>query len=106
MNSKNCADYDCFGVRNTSCMFYEQVICDNSGQTIISMHKVNRKSVGEALVLAVSLSHNMEIGATTLVVLIVVFCCMTRQQREEMQITITELAAIVQEKNEDGRTAL
>jgi len=102
LSTKNCSDYNCFGVTAPKCGL--PVPCSvNKG--IVSVATVGRSSMLQAFIVAMNLSHNLEIFASVLVVSIFLFICMSKQEREAMHMSTTELSSIVQSKGKVAQTS-
>jgi len=94
--SVNCTDYQCFSTSAPKCA--PSVACSVGGG-IVSVKSVRRKSWRESIVVALALTHNLELIATGLVVFFFVFACMTKKEREEMHVAkVSELSTIIQAK--------
>jgi len=95
---KGCGNYHCFGEMTPICDTSSTVFCEN-GVDIVSAGVVRRKGLLEAFLMAFSVTHNVEILATSLIVLSFLFLCMSSSERRDLDITGAELLAIVQERS-------
>lgn len=90
-----CDKYQCFGSTLAVCVTTNHLYCD--GMTVVSTKLLKKRAWLSAVIAAVTLFRNLEILASTFVVVISLFLCMRMKDRQghnmsygEMGRTITE----------------
>jgi len=92
---RDCSEYTCFTGRKTVCA--PSIKCSVT-EGIVSTTKAHRHSIFETLIQAVALSHNLEILGSLIVVIFVLFCVMTKDERDDLHLSGSQMSAIIFKK--------